>query len=88
VKDSSRNLGIVFFIFGAVAFAAVLIAKFFALQQIATANIPEALNNVPGILLNDVISPLRLVSLICLIGGILLIATSLIYPRLKSSKLE
>ena len=86
VKGACRNLGIVFFIYGAGALAVVLITKYFALQKLAEANIPQALNNIPGILLNDVLSPLRLVSLVCLIGGILLIATSLIYPRLKQAK--
>ena len=88
VKDSCRNLGIVFFIYGAGALAVVLIAKYFALQQFAKLNIPQALNNVPGILLNDVISPLRFVSLVCLIGGFLMIVTSFVYPRLKRSKIE
>ena len=86
VKGSCRNLGIVFFIYGALAFAAVLIIKYFALRQFATLDIPQALNNVPGILLNDALSPLRIVSLVCLVGGILLTATSLIYPRLKPTK--
>ena len=86
VKGACRNLGIVFFIYGAGALAVVLITKYFALQKLAEANIPQALNNIPVILLNDVLSPLRLVSLVCLIGGILLIATSLIYPRLKQAK--
>ncbi|MFZ0035645.1 MAG: hypothetical protein WAK60_11745, partial [Sedimentisphaerales bacterium] len=88
VKDSCRNLGIVFFIYGAGALAVVLIAKYFALQQFAKLNMPQALNNVPGILLNDVISPLRFVSLVCLIGGFLMIVTSFVYPRLKRSKIE
>jgi hypothetical protein len=88
VKDSCRNLGIVFFIYGAGALAVVLIAKYFALQQFAKLNIPQALNSVPGILLNDVTSPLRFVSLVCLIGGFLLIVTSFVYPRLKRSKTE
>ena len=88
VKDSCRNLGIVFFIYGAGALAVVLIAKYFALQQFAKLNIPQALNNVPGILLNDVTSPLRFVSLVCLIGGFLMIVTSFVYPRLKRSKIE
>ena len=88
VKDSCRNLGIVFFVYGVGALAVVLIAKFFALQLIANANIPQSLSNIPGILLNDVLSPLRFVSLVCLIGGILLITTSLIYPRLKPAKTE
>ena len=88
VKGSCRNLGIVFFIYGAGALAVVLITKYFALQQIAKLDMPQALSNLPGILLNDVLSPLRIVSLICLVGGILLIATSLIYPRLKPAKID
>jgi hypothetical protein len=88
VKDSCRNLGIVFFIYGAGMLAVVLIAKYFAIQQFAKLNIPQALNNVPGILLNDVTSPLRFVSLVCLIGGFLMTVTSFVYPRLKWSKIE
>jgi hypothetical protein len=88
VKGACRNLGIVFFIYGAGTLAAVLITKYFALQKLAEANIPQALNNIPGILLNDVLSPLRLVSLVCLIGGFVLIVVSLIYTRLKPAKTE
>ena len=88
VKDACRNLGIVFFIYGAGALAVVLVARYFALQQIAKADIPQALNDVPGILLNDVTSPLRFVSLVCLIGGFLMIVTSFVYPKLKRSKIE
>ena len=88
VKDSCRNLGIVFFIYGAGAFAVVLIIKYFALQKIAEASIPQSLSNIPGILLNDVLSPLRLVSLVCLIGGFVLIVVSMIYPRLKPAKID
>jgi len=30
--------------------------------------------------LNDFIAPLQLISLVCLIGGILMIGTSIVYP--------
>ena len=94
VKDSCRNLGIVFFIYGAGALAVVLITRYFVLGPFAKfllmspqLGTPPALNDIPGILLNDFLTPLRIVSLVCLIGGILLIATSLIYPRLKKPKI-
>jgi hypothetical protein len=41
-----------------------------------------------GKLLNDVTSPLQIISLICLIGGILLIAASFVYPRMRPAKTE
>jgi hypothetical protein len=36
--------------------------------------------------LNDFIAPLQLISLVCLIGGILMIGTSIVYPRLSPAK--
>jgi hypothetical protein len=36
--------------------------------------------------LKDVTTPLQMVSLVCLIGGIVLILVSIIYPRLKQTK--
>ena len=99
VKGACRNLGIVFLIYGAIALAAVLITKFFvsgpftnalqtSIQQSANLIQPPDLHNMAGKLLNDVTSPLQIVSLICLIGGILLIAASFVYPRLKPAKTD
>jgi apolipoprotein N-acyltransferase len=99
VKDSCRNLGIVFLIYGAIALAAVLITKFFvsgpftnalqtSIQQSANLIQPPDLRNMAGKLLNDVTSPLQTVSLICLTGGILLIAASFVYPRMRMAKIE
>jgi hypothetical protein len=92
VKDFCLNLGIIFLIYGAGALAEVLITKYFVLEPFAKflqtqLNTQQDLHNIAGILLNDALSPLRIVSLVCLIGGILLIATSLIYPRLKQPKI-
>jgi hypothetical protein len=88
VKDSCRNLGIVFFVYGAIGFACVLILKYFADQAISKAHIQQAWSNIPGILLRDITSPIQILSLICLIGGILLIAASFVYPRMKPAKTE
>jgi hypothetical protein len=88
VKDSCRNLGIVFLIYGAFELAGVLIAKHIATAQIAKADIPQSMNNIPGMILRDFTSPLQTISLVCLIGGIVLLVVSIIYPRLKPAKAE
>jgi hypothetical protein len=88
VKDSCLDLGIVFFLYGAGEFAGVLIAKNIAGQELTKIDIPQSLSHMPGILLNDVISPLQTISLVCLIGGVLLIITSFVYPRFRTEKTE
>ena len=86
VKGSCLNLGIVFFIYGALEFAGVVIVKNIATTKIDSANIPQALINPLKILLNGVVSPLQIVSLVCLIAGIVLITAFFVYPRLKKAK--
>jgi hypothetical protein len=86
VKNSCRNLGIVFLIYGALELAVVLIAKHIATAQIAKANIPQSMSNIPGMALKDFTSPLQTISLVCLIAGIVLLAVSIIYPKLKPAK--
>ena len=81
VKGVCRTLGVVFFLSGALEYAGVLIIKNVGPALIARLNILPALSNVPGMLLNDVIAPLQFVSLACLIGGILMIGISIVYPR-------
>ena len=88
VKDSCRNLGIVFFIYGLGAFAVVLAVKFIAAAQIAKADIPQAMSKIPGILLNDVLSPLQILSVVCLIVGLIAIIMSFVYPKLKPAKTD
>jgi hypothetical protein len=86
VKSACRSLGAVFFLCGALEFAGVLIIKNVGLSLIARLNILPALSNVPGILLNDVIASLQFVSLVCLVGGILMIVTSIVYPRVSPAR--
>ena len=86
VKDSCRNLGSVFLIYGAIEFAGVLIIKNIANAQIAKANMPQAFNNIPGMVLNDIVSPLQIISLVCLAAGVALLAVSFLYPRQKPAK--
>jgi hypothetical protein len=67
-------------------YAGVLIIKNVGPALITRLNILPALSNVPGIALNDFIAPLQFVSLVCLIGGILMIGTSIVYPRLSPAR--
>jgi hypothetical protein len=57
-------------------------------QAIGKAPTQQAWSNIPGILLRDITSPVQMLSLICLTGGILLIAVSFVYPRIKPAKTE
>jgi hypothetical protein len=88
IKASCRDLGVVFSLYGAGEFAGVLLIRNIGLQQLSQLNIPQALSNLPGMLLRDMTAPLEAVSLVCLGGGILLIVTSLLFPRLKPVKIE
>ena len=83
VKGACRTLGVVFFLSGALEYAGVLIIKNVGPPVIARLSILPALSNVPGMLLNDVIASLQFVSLVCLVGGILMIVTSIVYPRVS-----
>jgi len=44
------------------------------------------MSNIPGMALKDFTSPLQTISLVCLIAGIVLLAVSIIYPKLKPAK--
>jgi len=86
VKGASRQLGIIALICGiigaGVAFAASKFGITFAMEQIG--EIPAAFADLPEMLLNDLLGPLRTVGYGLVGGGLVLIAVSLIYPRLRS----
>ncbi|MDD5288272.1 MAG: hypothetical protein PHY28_04085 [Dehalococcoidales bacterium] len=86
VKGVCRNLGIVFFIYGGIMFTGVLIAKNIATQKLGEMDIPQSLQPLPGILLGDITAPLQTVSLVCLIGGVLLIVASFVYLQLRKAQ--
>ena len=88
VKGACRDIGIVFFIYGGIMFAGLLIAKTIIRHQLfpKLTDIPQSLQYLPGTLLNHAALPLLTVSLVCLIMGILLIVASILYPRLRTRK--
>jgi hypothetical protein len=83
-----RNLGIVLLIYGVLEWAGALIAENIVNGQFAKANIPQFMSNVPGMILRDFTTELQTISLVCLIGGIVLLAVSFAYPRLKPAQAE
>jgi hypothetical protein len=89
VKDICLDLGIVFFLYGVGVFTGVMIAKNIAKVKLAEIqDIPQAFSTLPVTLVNDILSPLQIISLVCLILGIALIAMYFIYPRLRPAKTE
>jgi len=88
VKDVCRNLGIVFFVYGVIFLGAILVGKNLARNIINTKDIPQAWQPVPGIILNDVASPLQTLSIVCLVIGIALIVVSFVYARPRKIKEE
>ncbi|MFC1593206.1 hypothetical protein ACFL4C_04250, partial [Candidatus Omnitrophota bacterium] len=83
VRGTTRELVIIFLIYGALEYAGIFIAKYFAgvqLEQLAS--IPSQLQAWLPQLLTDFLSPLEMLSLGLLIGGIALIIVSFVYkPR-------
>ena len=88
VKNACLNLGIIFTFCGASALVTVLISRSIANYEIGNANIPNSFRDIPKTLLKDGLSPLQTVSLVYLIGGLLLIAAAIIYPRMQQKKAE
>jgi hypothetical protein len=87
VKGASLNLGIVFLIYGAIIFTGVLIARGIVPGILAgQEDIPSSIQPVITVLLNDITLPLFVISLVCLVGGILLVGASIIYPKLRTPK--
>ena len=84
VKGASRQLGITALICGIIGTAAVIIGDNFFTSGISGLDIPMAMSDLPEILFNDVLAPFRVISYGLVGGGLVLIATSLIYPRLRA----
>lgn len=85
VKGSTRELGTIFLTYGAFEYAGILVAKYFAGRELARLPIPPQLQEwLPG-LVSDFLAPLEMFSLGLLIGGVLLLIVSFVYPRIRPS---
>jgi len=85
VKGATRKVGTIFLTCGVPWFAGILVGKYFAGKQIMQLDIPPYFQELLSWLVNDFSAPLQWFSLGLLIGGIVLIAASFIYPRWRQT---
>jgi len=86
VRSSTRKLGSAFLTYGILWFAGILVAKYFTRTQIAKIDIPSSyLKELLPQLVSDFAAPLQMLSLGLLIGGIVLIVVSFVYPKWRQS---
>jgi len=88
VKSATRKLGTIFLTCGVPWFAGILIGKYFAGKQLAQLDIPPYFQELLPRLINDFSAPLQWFSLGLLIGGVVLIAVSFVYPRWRQTHPE
>ncbi len=88
VRGATRKLGIIFLTCGVPWFAGILVAKYFAEKQIAQLDIPPYFQELLPRLVNDFSAPLQSFSLGLLIGGVVLIVVSFVYPRWRQTHPE
>jgi len=88
VKGAGLHLGITAVVCGAIQFAAVLVGKNYATSELAELEVPQAVQGLPELLINDFTAPLQTLSLGLLIGGVVLIVFAVLYPRLRGGSSE
>jgi len=81
VKGSTRTLGSTFLTYGIIEFAGVYAARYFITPYLSFNEIPRAVQNWIPHVINDLMSPLQVFSLGCLVGGIVLLVVSFVYRR-------
>ena len=84
VKGATRQLGITALICGIVGAVGVFIGNNYVAAQMNILDIPLAMADLPEIIINDVLAPFRGISYGLVGGGLVLIAVSLVYPRLRA----
>lgn len=86
VKGASRQIGTTLVTFGAIEYISILAAKYLGGGQLSGLPIPTSLQAWLPELVNDLLAPLEVFSLVCLISGAVLIIVSFVYPRLRPSQ--
>ncbi len=90
VRGACRDLGITFLIYGALEFAGIILIRFAVpviIKQNAT-DTPKFIADLLPKLMKHLTSPLLMVSIVCLIGGIVLIVVSVVYPKMKAKRID
>jgi len=85
VKGASRGLGITFLTYGVIWYAGTFVAKYFAGTQMAQLDVPHFLGGWLPQLVDNFLAPLEMFSLGLLIGGVVLIVVSFVYPRWRQT---
>ncbi len=85
VKGATLTLGIIFLIYGIIQFAGIMVARYFGERQWPLGELPAQLDPILWRAANDTVAPLQWFSLGILIVGAILIAVSIVYPRLRPS---
>ena len=88
VKGACLQLGITALVCGAIEFAAIILGKNFAAATVAELDIPQAVQGLPDLLINDFAAPLQTLSLGLLGVGLVLIVVSIFYPRFRGKSSE
>ena len=86
VKGSTRELGTIFLTYGAFEYAGILVAKYFTGRELARVPIPPQLQEWLPELVSDLLAPLEMFSLGLLIGGVVLLVVSFVYPHIRPSQ--
>ena len=88
VRGATRQLGITALTCGILEFAVVLLGRNFAVAKLAEVDIPQAVQGLPELLINDVTAPLQTLSIGLIAVGVILIAVSIVYPRMRQKQPE
>ena len=88
VKRACLQLGIIALVCGALELAAVILGKNFAVANLAELDIPQVVQGLPELLINDFAAPLQTLSLGLLGVGLVLIVVSIFYPRFRGKSSE
>jgi len=79
VRSATRKLGTIFTIYGAIEFAGIFVARYFAGKQLAQLDMPAYFRQLLPRLVNDFSAPLLWFSLGFLIVGVALLIVSFVY---------
>ncbi|GEM_PF-1257109 len=85
VKATTRRLGIPLFIYGAIEYAGIIVGKnFLSGGKLPLSDLPPYLQTWMFQFIDNLIRPLEIFSLGLLVGGVVLIIISFVYPRRRS----
>lgn len=85
VKGTTRSLGITFLTYGALEYAGIFAAKYFAGPQLTQIEIPASLQTWLPQFFANLLAPLEIFSLGLMIAGVVLIIVSIVYKSREPS---